>query len=63
MAAGNSPDDGTLTAWPDAGDRIAWCPVRVPDDSSDLDGAVVELQLHDDGIFTAEVRIPAHQDA
>lgn len=35
-----------------------WCPVRVPFDGGELDGAVIELQLHDDGIFTGQVRIP-----
>jgi hypothetical protein len=36
-----------------------WVAVRVPYDGTDLDGAIVELQLHpDDGTFTGQVRIP-----
>jgi hypothetical protein len=31
-------------------------------DGADLDGAVCELWRQDDGSWTAEVRIPAHQD-
>ena len=36
-----------------------WVPVRVPFNGDNLDGAVIELQLHpDEGIFTGQVRIP-----
>jgi hypothetical protein len=33
-----------------------WIPVRVP--PGDLDGAVIEVQHHDDDTFTGEIRIP-----
>jgi hypothetical protein len=38
-----------------------WCLIRVPADDTRLDGAVVELCLEPDGIFTAAIRIPGHQ--
>ena len=47
-------DDGTV---------LAMLPVRVhaSDVRAELDGAVVELQVHHDGLVTAEARIPAPQ--
>jgi hypothetical protein len=42
------------------GYTIAMVPVRIP--AGAIDGAVVELQVHDGDIITAEVRIPARQD-
>jgi hypothetical protein len=38
---------------------IAMLPVRIPRGS--IDGAVVELAQAEDGIITAEIRIPARQ--
>ena len=38
-------------------DLGTWCRALVRFDGANLDGAVVELQLHDDGVFTGEVRI------
>jgi hypothetical protein len=36
-----------------------WVSVRVPFNGDDLNGAIVELQLHpDEGIFTGQIRIP-----
>jgi hypothetical protein len=36
---------------------IAMLPVRIP--RAAIDGAVVELAMQEDGIITAEIRIPA----
>jgi hypothetical protein len=41
----------------DADGPMAMLPVRLP--RGFIDGAVVELAQHPDGIITAEIRIPA----
>lgn len=38
--------------------RDTWHEARIPFDGRPLDGAIVELQLHDDGIITGQIRIP-----
>lgn len=43
----------------DGGHVLAMVPVRIP--AGNVDGAVVELAVHGDGVVTAEVRIPAPQ--
>ncbi len=35
-----------------------WCPVRFPPGTGNLDGAVVELAQDENGVITAEIRIP-----
>lgn len=48
----------SLTAAAAQHDADTWVQARIPFDGTDLDGAIVELQLHPDGIFTGSVRIP-----